>query len=221
MIDRLLSFVAPHHCCSCGKSGSLLCDDCKYNIDFETKSLCLECLRPCGATGLCNTCRVPYSRAWHVGERKDVLQRLIGLYKFERAKAAYVDLGDLLLAALPDLPPDIIVVPIPTLASHIRQRGYDHTLLIARHVAKTKHLKLEQALVRRSATTQRYSSASVREIQAKDAFGANQKLDQQKTYLLIDDVATTRSTIKYAAKTLRDAGAGDVWVAVIARQVLD
>jgi ComF family protein len=148
------------------------------------------------------------------------LQRLIGLYKFERAKSAYSDLGDLLLAALPDLPPDTVVVPVPTLPSHIRQRGYDHTLLIARYVAKSRNLKLEQALSRRNTTTQRHSSASVRQAQAKDAFKATQELDSQKIYLLIDDVATTRSTIKYAAKTLRDAGAGDVWVAVVARQVL-
>jgi len=98
MIDGLLSFVAPHHCCGCGNVGDLLCANCKYNIVCEFQNVCLACGKPCGAAGLCNTCRVPYERAWCVGERRDVLQRLIGLYKFERARFAYQTLGDLLLS---------------------------------------------------------------------------------------------------------------------------
>jgi len=40
-------------------------------------------------------------------------------------------------------------------------------------------------------------------------------------YLLVDDVMTTGSTLKYAARALKQAGASQVWVAVIARQTLD
>jgi predicted amidophosphoribosyltransferase len=39
-----------------------------------------------------------------------------------------------------------------------------------------------------------------------------------KTILLIDDVATTGSTIFECAKVLKTAGAGEVYAAVIARQ---
>ncbi|MET0980124.1 MAG: phosphoribosyltransferase family protein [Candidatus Saccharimonadales bacterium] len=39
--------------------------------------------------------------------------------------------------------------------------------------------------------------------------------------MLIDDVVTTGATIKYAAESLRQAGATQIWVAVIARQPLD
>ena len=220
MIDRLLSIVAPHHCCGCGKSGSLLCADCKYNIIYETKNVCFVCQRPCGAVGLCNTCDAPYSRAWCVGERKDALQRLIGLYKFERTKSAYLVLADLLVSTLPDLPEDIVVVPVPTVTGHIRQRGYDHTLLFAECLAKAKHLKLSMALIRATDTTQRHASASRRQSQAEQAFVANRTLDKNTTYLLIDDVVTTGATLRYAAEALKNAGAGDVWVAAVARQTL-
>jgi predicted amidophosphoribosyltransferase len=45
-------------------------------------------------------------------------------------------------------------------------------------------------------------------------------INEDACYLLVDDVVTTGATIKYAAKALKDAGAGDVWVAAIARQPL-
>ena len=48
-------------------------------------------------TWLCNSCSVPYEKVWVVSEREGVLQRLIGLYKFERVKSAYRPLADLIL----------------------------------------------------------------------------------------------------------------------------
>src|SRR5664280_1390043 len=126
MLERTLSLIAPHHCCGCDKIGSLLCNNCKYNITSEPKMVCIVCHRPTGRTWLCNTCRLPYERAWVVGERDGILQRLVGLYKFERAQSAYKVLGDLLLAVLPELPANTVVVPVPTTSSRIRERGYDH-----------------------------------------------------------------------------------------------
>ncbi len=221
MLDDVLSYIAPHHCCGCDKIGALLCDNCNYNITFELEIFCIVCGRPAVNNWLCNNCRVPYERAWVVGKREGVLQRLIGLYKFERARSAYKDLGNLLLGVLPDLPAGTIVVPVPTTSGRIRERGYDHMLLIAKHVAKARGLKCEQLVQRRTDTKQRQAKAGQRIAQAKQAFSVNGKIDANIPYLLIDDVVTTGATIKYAAKVLRDAGAKHVWVAVIARQPLD
>jgi ComF family protein len=221
MLDNFLTFVAPHYCCGCGKIGSLLCDNCEYYIKSEQKMLCIACRKPTGRMWLCDTCRVPYERAWAVGERDGVLQRLIGLYKFERTQSAYKILGNLLLNTLPELPENTIIVPVPTVSSHVRERGYDHMLLIAKHIAKARGLKCEQKLYRRSDTKQRQSTSTQRVAQAKLAFAVSSKIDDTRPYLLVDDVATTGATIKYASKTLRDAGAKHVWVAVIARQTLD
>ena len=220
MIDRLLSLIAPHHCCGCDKIGPLLCDYCKNNIIYETKMICVACHRPTANMWLCKKCRIPYSKAWAVGERSGVLQRLIGDYKFQRARIAYKDLGDLLLQSLPDLPPNTVIVPIPTVPSHIRERGYDHTLLIAKYVAKARGLELSKLLHRVTDTKQRQSSAAQREAQARQAFVSDSIVDRDRPYLLLDDVVTTGATIKYASKALAKAGARNVWVAVVAYQVL-
>jgi len=219
MFDKLLSFIAPHYCCGCDKVGSLLCDNCKYNIISEQSPRCLGCKRPTAGMWLCQDCTLPYQKAWAVGEREGTLQRLIGLYKFERAISGHKILGDLLLNATPHLPDKTIVVPIPSPESRIRERGYDHTLLIAKYFAKNRNLKCMQILKRAKNTKQRQATTAQRLIQAKGAFYVDKKLDKNKVYLLIDDVITTGATLKYAAKTLRRAGAKDVWVAVIAQQI--
>jgi ComF family protein len=222
MIDTVLAFLAPHHCCSCGKVGSLLCNDCKYDIVSDPSTICIVCKKPAGERGICKDCRPHYERAWTVAERTGPLEQLIDLYKFERAKAAYYPITDLLHTRLPELPEGTVIVPIPTIAPHIRERGYDHTLLIARELARQRGLPLaKHLLVRRTTTSQRGASKLVRKKQAEQAFVLSGTVDPSITYLLVDDIVTTGATLDAAAKLLKDAGAKDVWVAVVAYQTLD
>jgi len=221
MIDKALNLLAPHYCCGCQKIGILLCDYCKYNINNEHNFACLACLRPCGVSGICTGCTLPYSRAWCVGKRQDELEKLIDIYKFERVKSADVVLADLILSTLPTIPSDVIVVPVPTVASHVRNRGYDHIKIITRKISKATGLTHIDCLDRLTTATQHGATASQRVEQAKVAFGINSKFIKNMTYLLIDDVFTTGSTVRFAAEKLREAGAKDVWVAVIARQTID
>ena len=222
MIDTLLSLVAPHHCCGCGKTGTLLCDNCKYDIVSEPFLLCVACdTSISGENGLCGRCRPPYSRAWCVAPRQDYLQHLIGNFKFTNAKAAHMPLAALLDARLPQLPASVRIVPIPTIASHIRQRGYDHTLLIAKRLGRIRSLPVDTSLRRVTDAVQHGAGARQRALQAKRAFVCRASLDPDAIYLLVDDVVTTGATMKYAAKALRAAGARQIWVATISRQPLD
>ncbi|HPF31105.1 MAG TPA: phosphoribosyltransferase family protein [Candidatus Saccharibacteria bacterium] len=218
MFDKPLSIIAPHYCCGCDEIGCLLCSNCKYNIINEPEMFCIVCGRPTGTMNLCNSCRVPYERVWLVGKREGILQRLVGSYKFERVIEAHEVLGDLLLEVLPELPPDTLIVPVPTTSGRIRERGYDHMLLITRYIAKKRGLVCKQLLLRKNDSKQRQASANIREIQAKQAFYVEAEINADTPILLVDDVVTTGSTIKYASKALKKAGAIHVWVAVIARQ---
>jgi ComF family protein len=119
------------------------------------------------------------------------------------------------------LPENIIVVPIPTIAPHIRERGYDQTKLIAKYVANQINRPFETIIQRKTNSMQRGASKKQRERQARQAFGLTNTPGEDSRYLLVDDVVTTGSTLRFAAKALRDAGATTVWVAVIARQPLD
>jgi len=220
MIDRLLDYVAPHHCSGCGIIGTLLCDNCKYDIISEPHSACLVCRKP-SRVGICKVHNLSYEKAWCVGQRKDTLQRLIGSYKFRNTKAASRILASLLDAHLPQLPDTTIIVPIPTVASHIRERGYDHILLIARRLATLRSLPIRSVIIRKNTKTQHHANRHDRMIQALSAFSIHGSVDPSATYLIIDDIVTTGATIEYAALLLKEAGAKTIWVAAIARQPLD
>lgn len=220
MFERILEVVAPHYCCSCDRVGKILCEYCKYDIVSERYEQCLVCK---GITtdgeALCKQHILPYSRAWCVGERSEVLQVLINSYKFERTQYACRSLAELLAATLPELPADVTVVPVPTIAKHVRQRGYDHTRLLAREFARLRQLEYRQPIKRLTGTSQLGKGRRDRRTQAQQAFGCDPVASG--VYLLIDDIFTTGSTIEFAAKALRGAGATEVWVAIIARQPLE
>ena len=221
MLDDLLRVLAPHHCSGCGQIGTLLCGNCKYHITSEPYARCIVCLRPSHGDNLCTKCRPGFELAWCVAERRDALTELIDGYKFDRRRAAYRPIADLLDASLPEFPDDLVVVPIPTVRQHVRQRGYDHARLIAKRFARLRHLRLRPLLSRASHHTQRGASRALRMKQAAEAFRVSGALDPSATYLLIDDVYTTGATRIYATRALKAAGARHVWIAIVARQTLD
>lgn len=220
MINQLLDIVAPHHCYGCQKTGSLLCENCKYDIMSDGFSACVVCAK-LAAVGICRTCETSYQKAWCVGERSGVLEAIIDGLKFERQVDAASLLATLLDEYLPILPPNTIVVSVPTVPSHVRRRGYDQTKLIAEQFARRRQLSITSLIERRDTTSQRGHGKRERFKQAEAAFICRQPLDSTLPYLIIDDVITTNATVRYAAQALRDAGANQVWVAVIAKQPLE
>ena len=216
MLDRLVGLLAPHHCYHCGQVGGVLCGNCKYDIVSEKRLVCIKCGRPTKQDNLCQFCPAPYQRAWFVTERTGVVSKIINDYKFNHVKEAHRSLAELLAETLPALPEETVIVPVPTVSSHIRERGYDHLLLIARRLAYLKKRPLQKVLMRVTKTKQRQAGARQRQKQASQAFMVFKKLDKDKIYLIIDDVKTTGATLDYATLALKKAGAKQIWVAVVA-----
>ena len=156
-----LTIFAPHYCSSCGTIGGLLCDYCKYNIVSEPYEACLLChklARP--ASNLCSSCKAPFTKAWSAGDRREGLRELIDRFKFERVRGAYLPLAELLDTTLPAFPSEVTVVPIPTIAPHVRVRGYDQTALVARRFARLRKLPYVPMLQRATNSVQRGANRS-------------------------------------------------------------
>jgi ComF family protein len=220
MMDKLLSVVAPHLCSGCGKIGDTFCDRCKYDIKEMPFLGCLLC-EMASEAGICPSHETAYSQAWIVGERQGGLQRLIGGFKFQNMKASARSLAELLDERLPPLPTGTMVVPIPTAPSHIRERGYDHMLLVARYFARLRKLPVSRVIGRNTTATQHHANRRARIVQARSAFRIVGGVSSDIPYLLLDDVVTTGSTIAEASRVLKDVGVRTVWVGAIARQPLD
>ena len=188
--------LAPHSCRGCGRLGEVLCDRCKkYIISAE------HGIRP----KKCPDSIPIYS----LGKREDLLATLIHDFKYHSVRTIGVKLAELLNEALPELPKGSMLVPLPTSTKHIRARGFDHTLFIAKRLATKRGLKLEKILLRVKNTVQVGADQKTREAQASSAYEINQKIkiNPDKTYVLFDDVWTTGSSMLAAAKKLREAGA--------------
>ncbi len=222
MLDDVLSIIAPHRCYKCGILGQSLCRNCKNYIASQAFRSCLVCGRFLIHENLCSRHRLPYRHAWCVARRRGVISQLINDLKFHRAFANAKVLAQLLDARLPVFSPDTVIVPIPTTPANIRRRGYDHMVLIARHLARRRKLKVSRLLKRRNNVTQHFAkNLTERRKNADGFFKIDAKVDPNKHYLVMDDIFTSGSTVRAAAQCLRQAGAKQVSVVVLARQVRD
>lgn len=189
-------------------------------IANEPYSGCVVC-GTASLEGVCGSCKQSYEKAWCLGERDGELKRLINAYKFERNKSAVYTAVALMNRILPMLPKNTVVVPVPTAAKHIRVRGYDHTLLMARRLARSRGLMARPLVERLHQSVQLGASRKDRYEQASTAFTCPTPLNATTPFLLVDDVVTTNATVRFAAQALRDAGAETVWVAALVRQPLE
>ncbi len=218
MIDEILARIAPHHCYGCGITGAILCERCKNYISDRPFLSCAVCTQSTRGANLCRKHRLPYQQLWCVGARTGALADVIDAYKFERVRAAYRDVAVLLDRRLPPLPPDTLVVPIPTTPHNIRRRGYDHMRLVARELAKRRGLHDAQLLSRRNNVTQHFTkSAAERRKQAAGFFELRHEFTGDVPILLIDDIFTTGATVRAGAECLRYAGYSTITAAILVR----
>lgn len=183
--------------------------------------ICINCGLFC-TTGICQKCQQlwPVEYAAVFSERTDLLKTLIDEYKFGHKRSAARELASLVSVMLP-FAQGATIVPIPTISRHIRERGYDHLSLLARHVARQTRMNYKPLLSRRGQTVQHGASKQDRLRQASSAFTITHSLDPERLYIVIDDITTTGASLRAAAIVLRNAGAKRVWAIALARQPLD
>jgi ComF family protein len=171
------------------------------------------------ADNLCSACRRTsrISRAFVVGENKGLLKTLLYNYKFAPVRGYSKVLSDILSSMLPILPTETVVVPIPTISKHIRQRGFGHIELVAKYLAHSRRLKYSNLLLRLDNSVQHGLKASERTKAAAKTFSINPQAKIPKEILLIDDIYTTGATIKAATKLLKSAGIKTINLAIVAR----
>ena len=144
-----------------------------------------------------------------MSEREGLLRRLIEIYKYNSVRAASFELAELLAGLVGD---GWVLVPLPTIRRHIRERGFDHVGLICEKTG----LLMERALIRENNCVQVGADMETRRRQAAEAYRAVD-VDANRRYLLVDDVWTTGSSMLAACEAMRAAGSKNLAIAVIAR----
>jgi len=111
------------------------------------------------------------------------------------------------------------VLPVPLGKRRLKERGYNQVGLVARPLAYNVGIEyIPQVLQKtRETRSQVGLSASQRHENVKNAYKADPAAVKRKSVLLMDDVATTGSTISECTASLLSAGAKEVYVLTIAR----
>jgi competence protein ComFC len=110
------------------------------------------------------------------------------------------------------------IVPIPLHRRRLAQRGFNQSELMARAVAERLMVPVATDLVRTKNTTPQVElSGKARRENMNGVFSWKGQPLMGKTVLIVDDVATTGTTLNEAARVLRGAGARQVWGAVVAK----
>jgi len=115
-----------------------------------------------------------------------------------------------------------MVVPVPLHKNKIKKRGFNQSVILARHLARALSWKLDITnLVRSRPTLSQVGLASGQ--RRKNVAGAfdvkDAELFRYRSVLLVDDVFTTGATVGECSRVLKKAGAR-VAVVTLARVVL-
>jgi ComF family protein len=218
-----LDLLFPPVCGGCGRAGSRWCPACQAQLPLLRDPLCDLCGVPLDRAGRCQSCRgrePPFRilRSWCAFDSpiRNALHRL--KYRHD------VGLGDALAAQLVGFVrqlawPVELIVPVPLGAARLRQRGYNQTSLIARPLALALGIGFAPASLARVRETKSQVglTKTERHENVHAAFQAEESRVSGRTILLMDDVATTGSTLSSCAEALCRAGARDVFALTIAR----
>ncbi len=214
----ILAMILPNRCVRCQREGGIFCDRCKKYISITNPSYVMNDM-------------YGFEKLLVAGLKEGWFERLVRDFKYKGRR----DYGEFLAEKLGEVIfgevkrieiRKIVLVPLPTIRKHIRERGFDHTLRLCFELETFLQKRLDDfgisveyqsLLVRKNKTVQVGKEKKERVKQAEKAYGICEgvKLDTSTLYILVDDVTTTGASLVAAKKILQ---ANLVWAAVLMKE---
>jgi ComF family protein len=218
MRPRIASVLFGGSCFLCrGRAQDLLCAECDADLPRLESALCPRCALPSPGGALCGRClsKPPAYDATRAALAYDFpADALVHALKFRGELALAPLLASLLLERTRADAVDH-VVPAPLSRERLRQRGYNQSVEIARHLRRQA---LDVALCERTrdGRPQIELPYDERQSNVRGAFRCTRSLIGARI-AVVDDVMTTGATLHEIARTLKAAGAAHVVNWVVAR----
>ncbi|WP_243442640.1 ComF family protein [Sandarakinorhabdus sp. AAP62] len=231
-LRAVIDVVLPPRCPACGEivdGDDRFCAACFGQLQALGPPQCACCGIPLPHEGdiaaQCGACLgepPPFQRARAPFTYGGPTRHLVLALKHGRRLHLARMMARAMLRVAGDLPEDAVIVPVPSHALRLWQRGFNQAAEIARQLSRQSGRPLAvDALARIRATPS--TKGLTRKARQKNVQGAFRvaHADQIKgrTVVLIDDVMTTGATVSACAAKLARAGARQVEVLTYARAV--
>ena len=237
ILNRFMDIIYPPRCHICQdffgsnrKKEQLICDQCRADFTQIISPLCPICSQTFDSQveddHLCEAClRIPphYDALRAPFSYKGGIMEAIHQFKYGGKTYLARSLGPLLASFAFEWlgkTDGLLIIPVPLHSKKIRKRGFNQSHLLAKRIQSHLGAELDFLSLRRISNTlpQTGLRRSERRKNVQGAFSINGKKDfKGRTILLVDDVATTTSTLNECARVLKKAGCEKVFCLVLAR----
>jgi ComF family protein len=225
----LFDFLFPKICVGCGQKGKYICSSCLEEVGVVS-SFCPVCSEASidGVTHFKCQKKLSIDGIVAVWSYRGVIRKAILALKYKFIYDLAKDLAFLSFEflesnySLMNLH-NVVLIPIPLARKRIRWRGFNQTEILGRLIARHFGWKFSSNLLLRKKfdKPQTGLSREERKKNAKGVFSINpyfqKDLAGNLQAVVFDDVYTTGSTLKEAAKVLKRNGFKTVWGLVLAK----
>lgn len=201
----------------------MLCRDCDADLPRLALPLCPRCALASPGGALCGRCLAEpphYDATVAALAYAFPADTLIHALKFRGELALAPLLSEMLLGRIPASERADLVLPVPLSPRRLRERGYNQSAEIARHLAARAPLELFLCERSRDTAAQTTLPWSERRRNVRGAFRCARAIPGG-TVAVVDDVMTTGATLDEIAHVLKQAGAARVVNWVVARTYVE
>lgn len=223
MCAKFTQTMLPQRCllCESPSGDALVCSACESDLPYASDNRCPRCAIALPQAEICGECqRDPpaFDSAQAVFDYAYPVDGLLTAFKFGGRLELAPWFAQMLVTRLDcDGLPDLIV-PMPLHADRMKQRGFNQALEIARPVAKALGIPLaaETCTRTRATAAQVGLKRDERRKNLRGAFVCDSSVSGARI-AVIDDVMTSGATARSLAAALKDAGAREVDLWLVAR----
>lgn len=214
VFERFLVLIYKENCCVCGcsKDNKILCKTCAKDVEILSGF----------PQGLLRGVEI-YSACIYKGVIKELIHKLKFYHNLSAAKVLAEFLSEYYNKILSYEQKksgnvkkfqNMVFIPVPTAKRNIKERGYNNVYEIVKRFAEIRASRgenikiLNDLLIKIKNTTPQYKINKLkRRKNVEGVFGINLKKYkdfQDKTFVIIDDIITTGSTLDEIIKTLQE-----------------
>jgi len=233
LLKIIHDLLFPIKCLGCGKFQEFVCSFCFEKIELKKGFECAFCSSRTLNGEICPFCRNDswLDYFWTAADYSNPLvKKMLWAYKYKFVRELRTPLSRLLLKFLEEKEKNkfvenhagqLLLVPMPIHRLRLNWRSYNQSELIAQELAEKIKLEIAADVLLRVKNKKPQAEIKNKEERSANIEGIfycpTPERVNNKIILLVDDVATTGSTLNQAAKTLRQAGALKVIGLVVAK----